>query len=234
MSDLRVGLVAEGPTDHVVIEAALRSVLYPRTFVLTLLQPEGSVAFGSRGGGWAGVYRWCLQASGRGSGRLRRDQLLFEFFDLIILHLDADVAESGYAAGSITPRAADRALPCAQPCPPAAATTGALREVLWSWCGEQAAPSRTATCLPSKSMEAWVVVALFPTDPAVVNDIECLPNPASRLGQQPTPQRIRKSRNEYLARSRQIESAWPRVTQVLSEAARFALEVTGALGQAPS
>ncbi len=39
MSDMRIALVAEGPTDKVVIEAALRSVI-PRPFVLTQLQPD--------------------------------------------------------------------------------------------------------------------------------------------------------------------------------------------------
>src|SRR6478672_6431271 len=39
MSDLRVALVAEGPLDRVIIEAALKAVI-PRPFILTLLQPE--------------------------------------------------------------------------------------------------------------------------------------------------------------------------------------------------
>ena len=44
---LRIALVAEGPTDRIVIEAALKAILGERTFVLTQLQPEGSIAFGS-------------------------------------------------------------------------------------------------------------------------------------------------------------------------------------------
>ena len=63
MSDrLRIALVAEGPTDRIVIEAALRSTLGSRPFVLNQFQPVGSVAFGPMGSGWSGVYRWCQQA----------------------------------------------------------------------------------------------------------------------------------------------------------------------------
>src|SRR5205085_10570829 len=94
MSDpLRIALVAEGPTDGVVIEAALRSMLSERPFVLTQIFPEGSISFGQLGTGWAGVYRWCHQSAKRGNGRLQGDALVFQNYDLLILHLDADVAE---------------------------------------------------------------------------------------------------------------------------------------------
>ena len=39
MSDLRIGLVAKGVTDQVVIEATLKAIL-PHAFVLTVLQPD--------------------------------------------------------------------------------------------------------------------------------------------------------------------------------------------------
>ena len=42
MSDLRIALVAEGPTDFVIIEAALKAIL-PGAFILTQLQPEASL-----------------------------------------------------------------------------------------------------------------------------------------------------------------------------------------------
>ena len=41
MSELRIALVAEGPTDYVIIEAALKAVL-PKPFILTQLQPEAT------------------------------------------------------------------------------------------------------------------------------------------------------------------------------------------------
>ena len=49
---LQIGLVAEGHTDFVIIEAALSAIL-DCSFVLTLLQPEPTQP--TLGGGWSGV-----------------------------------------------------------------------------------------------------------------------------------------------------------------------------------
>lgn len=51
--ELRIALVAEGPTDLVMIEAALRATI-DRHFVITLLQPEHSRTFEAFGAGWGG------------------------------------------------------------------------------------------------------------------------------------------------------------------------------------
>lgn len=67
-STIRIALVAEGVTDYEVLNAAIESMLNGQSFDMKLLQPEGSVAFtgagsaGALGGGWKGVYKWCLQA----------------------------------------------------------------------------------------------------------------------------------------------------------------------------
>ena len=231
MSDpLRIALVAEGPTDGLVIEAALRAILPDRSFVLTQLQPEGSLAFGTRGGGWVGVYRWCKQAASRGAGRLAGDALLFQNYDLLLVHVDADVAGMRYADDdSIVPQPGDGELPCELPCPPPSATTDALRAVLLSWCGEVAVPAGTVLCTPSKSMEAWVVAALFPNDLAMKRGIECLPSPESRLGQQPKARRMRKSQSAYRSVMDRLTGAWPRVAteRALSEAHRLHTDFLG-------
>jgi hypothetical protein len=214
-----------------VIEAALRAVLEKRSFVLTQLQPEGSVAFGRIGTGWSGVYRWCAQAVARGGGQLSGDALVFGFYDLLILHLDADVAESSYAEGGIEPLPSDGALPCHMPCPPASDTTDALRAVMLSWFREAAVPPRTVVCMPSKSTEAWVVAALFPRDRAMKDGIECHRDPESRLSQQPKAQRLRKAVRDYQDHAADIETSWSRLASPrgLGEAARFELELRAAM-----
>ena len=98
MSDLRVALVAEGPTDAIVIEAALKALL-PRPFVLTQLQPEPTRP--KLGTGWGGVLRWCLAFATRGHARFEDDPTL-PGFDLFVVHVDADVAEKSYA--DVSPR----------------------------------------------------------------------------------------------------------------------------------
>lgn len=229
MSSLRIGLVSEGPTDFIVIEAALRSILgEDRPFVLNALQPEGSTAFGTLGTGWVGVYRWCKQAATNGHGRLGGFELLFRTHDLLILHLDADVAGMRYQDGNLIPQDGDGVLPCEQACPPAHATTNLLRKTLLSWCREKDVPTKTVVCMPSKSTETWVVAALLPEDKAMHAGIECFPNPEARLGQQKKIARFEKSRRDYLDRQKELEERWPHLTapdQGLAEARRFQKDV---------
>lgn len=229
--------MAEGITDYVVLRSGIESMLKGRSFVLTLLQPEGSVAFdvtgkaGTLGGGWKGVYRWCIQAALRGGGFLSGDPL-FIGYDLLVLHLDADVADEDPEHESVSPLILGVAfsLPCARPCPPAIATTDALRKVILSWVGERQVPSRTVLCTPSKSTEAWVMAACFPDDSQMAKKgWECHPKPESRLAQLPLPQRFKKSRADYEKRAAELVIAWPTISTKLSEAKRFQAEFCAAV-----
>lgn len=117
MSELRVALVAEGPTDRVVIEAALRALL-PRPFTLALLQPEPTRPH--MGTGWCGVFKWCREFAARSPASLEADPTL-PGFDLFVIHLDADVAEKSYPdCGAVIEAAALTlpTLPRSRPCPP--------------------------------------------------------------------------------------------------------------------
>ena len=225
---LRIAVVAEGPTDAIVIEAALVAILGNRPFILKQLQPEGSTVFGALGSGWSGVYRWCLQSSERGRGQLSGDSLLFANYDIVCLHLDADVAGFEYGDAELTPRGRDGALPCEAPCPPPEDSTNALRRVLLSWCGEVATPAKTVLCTPSKCTEAWVLAAAFPADGAVGPGLECLDDPEARLGVQPKGVRFRKSQKDYRDNSGKVTAAWRTkgFRSVVSEAVRFELEVS--------
>ena len=222
MSDrVRIAWVAEGPTDRIVIEAAIRSMLGGRPFVLHQIQPEQSAAFGRTGAGWGGVYRWCKGARQRGGGRLSSDALAYFDRDLLILQLDAEVADEVYANANIVPDQSDGTLPCARHCPPPSDTTDSLRTVLLGWCGETAVPPQTVVCTPSKDMETWVVAAVFPDDFLMKSgNPECWAKPERRLGQQPKSRRFRKCERDYKARTAAFAEAWPRVCG-LGQAARF-------------
>ena len=227
MSDpLRIALVGEGPTEKVVVEAALSSILAGRRFILKQLQPEESLPFGVVGTGWVGVYRWCRQAVDRSGGSLRHD-ILYEAYDLLLMQLDGDVADECYANGSLEEAIQD--IPCSQPCPPPSASTNPLRTVLLRWAGEQALPPRTVFCTPSKSTDAWVVAALFPEDVAVRRGIECWADAANRLRQQPLEHRMTKRVEDYQGRSTDLREAWPRLVLTLDEARRFDAEFRAAL-----
>lgn len=224
---LRIALVAEGVTDYAVLKAAIELMLDPRPFDMKLLQPEESVAFtgagaaGPLGGGWRGVYKWCLQAALRSGGSVSSDPL-FLSYDILILHLDADVASEDPANYPVPLPELAGVLPCEQPCPPCKDTTDKLRQILLSWVGEARTPQRTILCTPSKCTEAWIVAIFFPQDRHMKKwGWECHPDPESRLAQQPKPRRFTKRRADYDARKEGIQKGWPRIVEQLSEAKRF-------------
>jgi len=237
-STVRIALVSEGVTDFVVLRAAIESMLKGRSFDLKLLQPEGSVAFagagdaGIFGGGWRGVYKWCRQAAVRGGGNLSGDPL-FIHYDLLVLHLDADVAGADPANDPVSPiPELDGQLPCQQNCPPPEASTDPLRLAMLSWVGEVKTPPRTVLCTPSKSTEAWVMAIFFPADKEMTKKgWECHPKPEVQLAQQKKTERFTKSQAAYESRKSKLQAGWPAIAERLSEAARFQRDFRAAVPQ---
>lgn len=227
MSDpIYIAIVAEGPTDRVVIEAALDSILAGRSYVAVQLQPEQSAAFGGPvhfgllGGGWGGVYKWCRQAQDRAGGKLSDDPIFLRY-NILIIHLDADVAGKKYADISVSGEPGQD-LPCEQPCPPPDASTAPLRRVVLGWAGATDPPPQLILCTPSKSMEAWVLKALVPNEKDLTKKgWECHPFPEGRLATLPKKIRFTKREEDYKQRREEITSAWPSVALALSEAQRF-------------
>lgn len=231
MSELRIALVAEGPTDYEIIHAALRAVL-PQSFVMTLLQPEATRP--AMGGGWGGVLKWCLDANQRHAGALDTDPTLAGF-DLLILHLDVDVAHRKYddCGPEISALARDRhweALPCCQPCPPVADTCAQLERVLNSWLGRAIPGDKTLFCLPAQSSGAWLAAAVLPSGHDLLAEPECDVSLESKLTQLPRNARIKKSVPAYRQQAPQITAHWDAVKQVCTQAACFEQGVLATLG----
>ena len=165
---LRIAVAVEGPTDAIVIGAILDGLLPDTDFVFQTLQPEGSSAFdtgtsGETGVGWVGVYRWCRQSASEGGGSVSGSSVL-SFNDVLIVHVDADVAGTNYCSGSI--RDAPRNdLPCEKPCPPPSSTTNALRPVVLNWLGQNLSVLRRwyYARLPRISRLGW----LLPSGPTI-------------------------------------------------------------------
>lgn len=230
---VRIAAAVEGPTDAIVLRAILSSMLADREFEFQTLQPEGSAAFGSEplggtGAGWVGVYRWSRQSALEGGGSVSGSSVL-AFHDVLIVHVDADVAGKTYSSAGI--RDADRQdLPCERPCPPPASTTNALQAVILGWLGEPSRPPRVVLCTPSKSTGAWVLAAIWPANRMVArDDWECRPNPEGQLGTLPKRVRFSKRPEDYRNRESEIAAAWPNVSARLSEAARFDREIRAAV-----
>ena len=224
---VRVAFAVEGDTDFIIMQATIRSLLAGREFVPTLLQPQDSQVLQSgvapTPDGWPGVYRWCQQTSAGLTGRFREDSL-FQNHDILVVQVDADVAGTTYRSGHINDPVQD--LPCNKPCPPPEATTNPLRNVILRWMNENDLPPRTVICTPSKALETWILVALYPKEPVVKRgNVECKDSPENLLGAKPMTERLvrggKKIVEKYEDRAETFAKAWPGVRAVCSEAERF-------------
>ncbi|MFM2057826.1 MAG: hypothetical protein RLY71_2211 [Pseudomonadota bacterium] len=227
MSEPRIALVAEGPTDRIVIEAALKAIL-KRPFVLNVLQPEPTNPRTING--WGGVFKWCQQFRQRGAASIEADGTLSDF-DLVIVHLDADVADKSYAdlgAAVAQGTAHLQPLPCARPCPSPGDTVAALEAVLLDWLGltPPVDGTRSLFCIPSKASESWLAAAVLPTGDALLTSLECRADLETRLAVLPRAQRIRKGQRDYQTHASQITSRWSDVTARCQQAASFTLQVS--------
>lgn len=223
MSDLRIGLVAEGPTDYEILHAALRAIL-SRPFVMTRLQPEATRP--EMGTGWCGVLKWCHASRLRHPGPLEADPTLTDF-DLIVLHLDADVAGKQYAdCGSVVETMSQEwsreTLPCTEPCPPAAATCARLEVALDGWLGQLGPGDRTVYCIPAQASDAWLAAVAVPAAHALLSgDLECAIGLETALKQLPKPQRIKKTVHDYRRHAPRLTDQWSLVKQRCAQAAAF-------------
>lgn len=167
MSNFTVGITAEGPSDVLVIEE-LFSKFVPGDHNFLYLQPDRTIDLhaGPHGGGWRGVLKWCEDI---------RDTFGFDNYlnqpgnpiDILIIHLDADVA-----------REID--VNCACPCPDAQDTVTNLEDLLAKSMGVSTNHEKIIFCIPSDSTEAWVFAAFqesvsYHQPPAAY--LECLREP---------------------------------------------------------
>lgn len=222
MSDLRIALVAEGPTDFEIVQAALKAIL-PAPFVLTQLQPEAT--YTAMGTGWGGVMKWCVATGARHQGSLDTDPAL-EQFDLLIVHIDLDVAHAAYAdCGQEVAAMAEwkrwAPLPCALPCPPASQTAAALAARVFDWLAPALPGGRTVLCLPGQSIGAWLASATLPEGHALMASVECNPAVENRLATLPLASRIRKRRTEYRDAAPQVTTNWASVKARCAQARVF-------------
>ena len=232
-SPMRIAAAVEGPTDAIALEAIVSAVFPDADPEFQTLQPEGSLAFGSKsfadtGNGWGGVYRWVRQAVQEGEGSISGCSVL-DFHDVLIVQVDADVADKTYGSANIKDAPCDD-LPCDEACPPASATTDTLQTVMLGWLGEDACPERVVLCTPSKSIDTWVLAAVWPENSVVQrDDWECNLNPTGQLGTLPKAKRFGKTPQDYRRRQDVVAENWHAVAGRLSEAARFHNDLLSAL-----
>ncbi len=227
---LRLALVGEGTTEWEVVEAALKSIVAPRSFVLTQLQPERTGP-NLLGNGWGGVLKWCQQQAARcrlaGVGLIEVDPTL-SAFDGVVLHLDADVATKAYGdLGLIyTPAFAAAQgwlpLPCPTHCPPESLPADDLPAVLLSWLHPAQPGERTVVCIPAMNTGAWQAAAKLPAGHDLLTDLECNPAIEDRLPSLPLASRVNKrDRKSRLAAAAAVAQRWTDVTARCTRAQAF-------------
>jgi len=222
---LRVSFVVEGPTDYVVLRAVVRALLGGADFEPVPLKPELDESLRTKSAsGWGGVYFWCRQMVEQAGGPASGNPLFASDDALVIIQVDADITRRSYADYEIK-NAPNDDLPCEMACPPARATTDALRAVILGWLNETEMPPHAVLCTPSKNVETWLLVGLFPTnDQAAKPNIECRWGLDKQLRKYGLIQGTQKLIAEYRANEEGIRNAWPEIRAKCSEAERFSQE----------
>lgn len=230
MSELRIALVAEGPTDYVIIEAALKAIL-PDPFIMTQLQPEATIP--EMGNGWGGVLKWCHATSQRQAGPIDQDSTLIGY-DLIIIHLDVDVAamtydNCGQDMSAFAQSYGWRILPCTQACPPVVDTCRELQTTLDSWLSPAHFGQHSVSCLPAQSSGTWLAAAILPTGHNLLINAECDPRVEDGLARLSKAERVKKTRREYQLKASRLTENWHQVKIICSQAEVFENAVRAAL-----
>jgi hypothetical protein len=150
---LRVGIVAEGPSDWIVLQEVMKTVHSETEFVR--LHPN-QILSSRLGQGWRGVKAWCVE------NRSQLDLIMAgggeSPLNVLVIHADCSMANKAKL---------DR------PCPPASDTAiGLARAIEIEWLGCDPRPEYIVIATPSQSSDAWVV-ATFDPPYANLADIEC-------------------------------------------------------------
>ena len=159
MSEYRVGIIAEGKTDIYLIEGILICAFPEHRFIFQLISPtEGELFTGQKkeGFGWRGVYKACCEFASRWD-LVKTGNML----DLLVVHLDGDVAYAEYQQANIEKQRQD--LPCAMPGDSIETAGEKLQQVVCDWLETVGKDKPViAFCLPFINTEAWVGYLAYP------------------------------------------------------------------------
>ncbi len=235
MKRLTIGLVAEGPTDSLLLELLIDQLLQAKHHYVEL-QPKLSKTggFGKHGGGWRGVHAWC-QTLAEDSQKLKAH---FLQLNLLIIHIDADVA-------------CENEINCAKPCPPAQDSCEALAQRVMTWLGYLATNNKLVLCIPADNTEAWVLAAHDIQTPYHVppdQPLECVQKPDMIISNQAykKPHRLlrrkdgkpKKTKRDYQQLIPVVLDNWKEVKRICPQAAKFEddlkSKIQGILGERKS
>ncbi len=212
---IRIGIVAEGKSDWLALEELMKSVHPDVDFIH--LRPDMTLVSRSPHG-WKGVRAWCQQEGGRLEALLSGIQGYP--IHLLVIHVDCSMAHN---VGAL------------HPCPPARATTDALREVLvQNWLGLQSLPGFVLLATPSRTTDAWIVAALDPPysgqEPLECDDLAEMELVRRRLLRLRYGE-VKKPDAKYRPLAEAMAQAIDRVCEICTEAERFREDFAAAVGR---
>ncbi len=227
-----IGTVVEGPTDRLLLEAIINHI-YPGEHFFRPLQPADlGETFGVKGTGWKGVRQFCLTELSVSIS----DYIIDYGFDLLVIHVDADIANEQDLQEDID----DLVVAVSQPCPPILPTVEKLRVVIMNWLhlndGAQL-PAQVIFAIPAQNSEYWVFAALFPDDELCQRvDYECFrqhhQHPAYRLSLSEYGRvlrrkdgKIKKSRTRYRTVLPDVVNGWVDACRICTQARAFTDEL---------
>lgn len=162
MSDLRIGIIAEGPTDIIIIEKIVKLVFKDYRVVCVEISPTPDELDGiidkPEGFGWGGVYKICrnlkdkLEIIEAGNGS----------FDMIVIQVDGDVMFVTYESAKIHDAKIPTELPCYIKDATIEKNCSFLESVICNWI-ERDVDSNIILCIPYINTELWAAYCLYPS-----------------------------------------------------------------------
>ena len=233
-----IGIVSEGPTDHMVLKAAIDRITGEENRYLSL-QPEPDM-MGRFGNGWKGVWRWCKETA----FIKKLMQEVQPAIDAIVIQMDGDVIRKEKEAhclckstacedkGKVFPlyceKVKDEKCPVELPCE---SHENGIKgrvdhgvSILTAAMGE-ADMAHISIVIPCDSTDAWVVAAYDDID-----DVESLVDPWKNIIAKKKHYhgiRVRDKKNTYTYKSfsEKVVDQWSAVKEKCSTAMLFEQEV---------
>ena len=165
MCELRVGLIAEGKTDLIMMKAIVKQKFPEENIIYTDISPTDAELLQkipkAGGFGWKSVYLACRDLD----TRLEMQEAAGLKFDLLMIHLDADVAQSNYSVANI--EADDdisEELPCYEADKDIRENCEKLQQIAMHWIGNDETASIPVWCIPHIDTDLWVAYCFYPDD----------------------------------------------------------------------
>jgi len=159
MSEFRIGLISEGPTDQSVIEKVIVTAFPEDRFVFSCISPtEDEIKEAKKeegfGGGGDDKVRKKLRS------KLEIAEMAGRGFDFLIIHVDGDVMMLTYDSAKIEPDSSDGHLPCYLETDRVSDNCRRLKTVVESWISE-ASDRKIVYCIPYINTDVWAAYMYY-------------------------------------------------------------------------